>query len=228
MARTTVRFWNRNWPLALILRGKGQLAEAIALDRHAVDVRAQAGGDTPERINALRALGSALSANGEHAEAIEDLLSAEQMALRLFGEHHEKPQQTRVLLGQAYLAAGELQKAADVTMLALAALQSLHPEGHPDIARTDGNLARIELKLGHAARALELSQAQYDFVRAMLPDADNPRVAETLALLGECLLADGQRDAGRQALRTRNRCHRTQATTASAACFLARTAEKVP
>ena len=186
--------------LAIILRGKGQLPEAIALARHAVDVRARSGGDTPERVNALRALGSALSAYGEHAQAIENLLAAEQMALRLFGEKHEKPQQTRVLLGQAYLAAGEPQKAADVTQLALAALESLHPQGHPDIARTDGNLARIELKLGHATRALEFSQAQYDFVHALLPDADNPRLAETQALLGECLLAAGRREAGRAAL----------------------------
>ena len=187
--------------LALILRGNGQLPEAITLTRHVVEVRARQGGDTPERINALRALGSSLSANGEHAEAVERLIAAEQMALRVYGERHEKLQQTRVLLGQAYLAAGQLQKAADVTMAALAALQSLHPKGHPDIARTNGNLARIELKLGHAERALELSQAQYDFVRTMLPEADNPRVAETQALLGECLIAAGRREAGRHALR---------------------------
>ncbi len=188
--------------LALILRGNGQLAEAIVLTRHVVEVRARNGGDTPERINALRALGSSLSANGENAEAIERLLAAEQMALRVYGEIHEKPQQTRVLLGQAYMAGGQLQKAADVTLVALAALQSLHPEGHPDIARTEGNLARIELRLGHSARALELSQAQYDFVRTMIPDADNPRVAETQALFGECLLAAGRRDAGRRALQS--------------------------
>ncbi len=188
--------------LALILRGNGQLPEAITLNRHVVEVRAREGGDTPERINALRALGSSLSANGEHAQAIERLTAAEQMALRVYGEKHEKPQQTRVLLGHAYMASGQLQKASDVTLVALAALQALHPQGHPDIARTDGNLARIELKLGHAERALELSRAQYDFVRTMIPDADNPRVAETQALLGECLLAAGRRDDGRHALQS--------------------------
>lgn len=189
-------------PLALILRGNGQLPEAITLTSHVVEVRARTGGDTPERINALRALGSNLSANGEHAEAIERLLAAKQMASRVYGEKHEKPQQTRVLLGQAFMASGQMQKAADVTLLALAALQSLHPEGHPDIARANGILARIELKLGHAARAVELSQAQYEFVRTMLADADNPRVAETQALWGECLLAAGRRDAGQQALQS--------------------------
>ncbi|MEO7935896.1 MAG: tetratricopeptide repeat protein [Dokdonella sp.] len=186
--------------LAVILRGNGKLLEAITLTRHVVEVRAREGGDTPERINALRALGSSLSANGEHAEAIESLTEAVEMALRVYGENHEKPQQTRVLLGQAYLAAGKLQKAADTTLVALAGLQSLHPEGHPDIARTNGNLARIELQLGHAARAVELSQAQYNFLRAMLPEADNPKVAETQGLLGECLLAAGSHDAGRDAL----------------------------
>ncbi|MEP6881396.1 MAG: serine/threonine-protein kinase [Dokdonella sp.] len=186
--------------LAVILRGNGKLLEAITLTRHVVEVRAREGGDTPERINALRALGSSLSANGEHAEAIERLTEAVKMALRVYGENHEKPQQTRVLLGQAYLAAGKLQKAADTTLLALAGLQSLHPEGHPDIARTNGNLARIELQLGHAARAVELSQAQYNFLRAMFPEADNPKVAETQGLLGECLLAAGSLDAGRDAL----------------------------
>ena len=137
--------------LALILRSAGRLSEAITLNRHIVEVRARSGDDTPERINALRALGSSLSANGEHAEAIEHLIAAEEMALRVYGEKHDKPQQTRVLLGQAYMAAGQLQKAAEVTLVALAALQSLHPEGHPDIVL--GKLRAWKVKRSYVASA---------------------------------------------------------------------------
>ncbi len=186
--------------LALIVRGSGHVKEAIELIRHVVAVRTRIGVDTPESANALRALGSALSANGEHVEAIEQLGAAEQMSLRLYGESHPMPQQTRVLLGQAYLAAGEMSHAAEVTARALARLELLHPQGHPDVARTKGNLSRIELKLGNTERALELSRQQYEFVSATLTDPGNPRVAETQGLLGECLLADGQREAGQRAL----------------------------
>jgi serine/threonine-protein kinase len=186
--------------LAQVLRHKGQMTEAIALLRHIVDVRTHIGGDTPERSDALRIFGDMLSATGEHAEAITRLTEAEQMALRIYGEKHAMPQQTRVLLGRAYLNAGDARKAADTTTLALAALQAIHPQGHPDVARTQGYLARIELRLGHADRAQEFARSQYDFVHAQFTEADNPRVAEAQGLLGECLLADGRRDAGRQAL----------------------------
>ena len=76
------RYSKHSWPW-LSFYGAGRLAEAIALDRHAVDVRAcwrrHARAD-----QCACALGSALSANGEHAEAIENLLSAEQMASTAF------------------------------------------------------------------------------------------------------------------------------------------------
>ena len=186
--------------LARVLRQQGKDGEAMALLRHGFDVRTATGGDTPERIEASRALGDALSAQGEHAEGIARLIEAEQMALRLYGEKHEMAQQTRVLLGHAYLAAGDTPEAAAVTELALAALQGLHPEGHPDIARAEGSLARIELLQGHAERAEQLARGQYDFVRARFAEPDNTRVAEAQGLLGECLLAAGERDAGRQAL----------------------------
>jgi tetratricopeptide (TPR) repeat protein len=188
--------------LARVLRQQGKDAEAMVLLRHVFDVRTAAGGDTPERIEALRAIGDALSVHGEHAEAIARLIEAEQMALRLYGEKHEMPQQTRVLLGHAYLEAGDTQNAAAVTELALASLRSLHPDGHPDVARTEGALARIELRQAHAARAEQLAREQYDFVRAQFAEPDNTRVAEAQGLLGECLLAAGKRDAGREALQS--------------------------
>jgi serine/threonine-protein kinase len=186
--------------LAQVLRRQGQQGEAIALLRHVLDVRVAVGGDTSERVEALRALGDALSAQGEHAEAIGDLVAAEEMSLRLYGDKHEMPQQVRVLLGRAYLNAGDAQKAQDATTRALAALQALHPDGHPDVARAQGILARIELRTGHADRAAQLGRSQYDFVRAQFTDEDNVRVAEAQGLLGECLIADGKAEAGRQAL----------------------------
>jgi eukaryotic-like serine/threonine-protein kinase len=181
--------------LAQILRRKGETQKAIEQIRFIVDARAAIGGDTPERADALRFLGDALSAGGAHVEAIERLQEAEQMALRLYGENHEMPQQTRMLLGRAYLNAGNATKAVAVTALALAALEALHPQGHPDVARTQASLAQIELRLGHSARAEVLARLQYDFFRSQFPDA-----AEAQGLLGECLIANGKHDAGRLAL----------------------------
>ena len=186
--------------LAQVLRHEGNEEEAIALLRHVLDVRVAVGGDTTERVEVLRALGDALSAKGELPEAIADLVAAEQMSLRIYGEKHEIPQQTRVLLGRAYLNAGDERKAEEVTARALEALEALHPGGHPDIARTQGFLARIELRLGDIERAGQLSRLQYDFVRAQFAEADNVRVAEAQGLLGECLIAKGDRVAGRAAL----------------------------
>jgi eukaryotic-like serine/threonine-protein kinase len=186
--------------LAQILRRKGQLAEAISLIKHVVEVRNRSPGNAPERINALRFYGDALSANGDHAGAIVQLAEAVRLALQTYGEDHEMPQQTRVLLGNAYLQAGESQKAADVTTLALAVLQKLHPTGHPDVARTQGYLAKIELRLGHAERAVELATLQYSFVAKQFSDAGNPRVAAAQGLLGECQLAAGERGHGKQLL----------------------------
>ncbi|MGH8172204.1 MAG: protein kinase domain-containing protein [Rhodanobacteraceae bacterium] len=186
--------------LAQVLRRQGSEDEAISLLRHVLDRRTAVGGDTPERVEALRILGDALNTKGELRESIEDLEAAEQMSLRLYGEKHEMPQQTRALLGSAYLNAGEAQKAAEVTTRALDALQKLHPDGHPDVARTQGTLARIELRLGEVERAEQLSRLQYDFVRAQFPEPDNARVAESQGLFGECLLANGHPEAGREAL----------------------------
>jgi tetratricopeptide (TPR) repeat protein len=122
------------------------------------------------------------------------------MALRLYGERHQMPQQTRVLLGRAYLNSGDAQQAAAVIAPALAALRTMHPQGHPDIARTQGYLARIELRLGHTDQASDLARQQFDFLRAQFPDADNPRVAEAEGLWGECQLAAGQRESGRRSI----------------------------
>jgi serine/threonine-protein kinase len=186
--------------LAQVLRHEGNEEEAVALLRHVLDVRVAVGGDTTERIEVLRALGDALSAKGELPAAIAYLVEAEQMSLRVYGEKHEMPQQTRVLLGRAWLNAGDVQKAEEVTARALAALEALHPDGHPDVARTQGFLARIELRLGNVERAAQLSRLQYDFVRAQFTEPDNVRVAEAEGLLGECLVANGDVDAGRAAL----------------------------
>jgi eukaryotic-like serine/threonine-protein kinase len=186
--------------LAQILRRKGQLAEAISLIEHVVQVRNRSPGNAPERINALRFYGDALSANGDHGSAVVQLREAVALALQTYGEDHEMPQQTRVLLGNAYLQAGEPQQAAEVTTRALAALQKLHPSGHPDVARTQGYLAKIELRMGHAGRAVELATLQYAFVSKQFNDAGNPRVAAAQGLLGECQLAAGSRSQGKQLL----------------------------
>ena len=148
------------------------------------------------------------------------------MALRLYGEKHEMPQQTRVLLGRAYLDAGDAPKAEAVTERALAALQGLHPEGHPDVARTQGFLARIELSEAHAARAEQLARAAIRFRACAVHRAGNLRVAEAQGLLGECLLAAGQRDAGRSAAK-RDSNDRREAPAARAACYLAQVATGV-
>ena len=186
--------------LAQVLRATGRNDEAIALLRHVVDVRTRLGGDTPERIDALRILGSALSANAEHAEAVRDLVEAEAMAVRVYGEAHEMPQQTRVLLGRAHLDAGDAQRAAEVTARGLAGLEALHPQGHPDVARAQAALARIALRQGDVGRANEMAQKQYAFIRAQFTDVDNPRAAEAQGLLGECLLAAGEKKEGQEAL----------------------------
>jgi tetratricopeptide (TPR) repeat protein len=186
--------------LAMALRHRNQMDEAIGLLRRVEQVRAALGRETPERVESLRTLGDTEVAMHDAAAGVNDLEAAERMALHLFGEDHEKTQKTRLLLGRAYFEAGKTEQARDVTQRALDGLEKAHPQGHPDVATAKGYLARIELANGDTHRAEQLSREEYEFERQLYPDPANSRVAETQGLLGECLMANGKRDEGRRAL----------------------------
>ncbi|HEY0178895.1 MAG TPA: tetratricopeptide repeat-containing protein [Dokdonella sp.] len=187
--------------LAMALRHRNQMDEALGLLRHVAQVRAALGRETPERVESLRTLGDTEAAVGDYAAGIADLEAAEQMALHLFGEDHEKTQKTRLLLGRAYFDAGRTEQARAVTQRALDGFEKAHPQGHPDVATAKGYLARIELGRGDTRHAEQLSREEYEFERQLYPDPANSRVAEAEGLLGECLIANGERDEGRRALR---------------------------
>jgi eukaryotic-like serine/threonine-protein kinase len=186
--------------LAQVLRRLGNLQEALQIMRRVVQVNEKLGSDLPETADALRIYGSALSSNQQHVEAINMLERAVAMTLRLYGETHEMPHQTRVLLGRAYLNAGRMVDAATVTATALSAFERIHPNGHRDVARTQAFLAAIELKRGNLISAEALARKQFVFFRGHYPEPDSVPVAQAQGLLGACLLTLKRIEEGRALL----------------------------
>ncbi len=157
--------------------------EAQSLLEQAIQVHQAGNPGTPEHATALNALGTLLSRQARHAEALAMLEEAVALRTSLFGTDHPATSIAVSNLGIALLEAGDPAGAEVKLMEALAVDQRLLGEDHPSLAMLLTQVASAKRDLGNTAeaidylnRALAIHQAHFE--------ADHPGTATALSGLG--------------------------------------------
>jgi len=153
-------------------RRRYQLGETLARAGLAIR-RGFAAADDPALAEDMAALAAILEGCGEHAEA--EALYCE--ALRILGARSRRPDHaysTAVVLnnlGTMRFRGARLEEAEELLGQALRAKRRLFRRGHPEIAITLTNLARVYERTGRAVEAAAASEEALGFfMRAFGPD----------------------------------------------------------
>ncbi len=166
--------------LGEIERRRGNHPAAIARHREALAwIGRQDSGAPAELATAHARLGYALSEAGDLHAAEDHLGQACALRLELFGPEHLASVRCRIWLADVRSQLDEPERAAILALEAIAALERLRPEGHPDLADAWTAVARARLASGATADAGEPLRRVLDVRRATLPTG-HVEIAESL------------------------------------------------
>jgi serine/threonine-protein kinase len=181
--------------LGLILAGKGEDDEAIALFERALPLLAKAqGADSPDVADLLNSLGFSLRARERPADALARHEEALRIVERSLGPVHPSTADTLVSVGLALVDLGRLDDADAAYRRALAAYEASVPAGSPRLAVILTNIGELA-NLRHAYRD-GLAACE----RALAIDehnlgADHPDLAYDLMCSGDAHAGLGAWDA---------------------------------
>ena len=140
--------------LAAITRDSGRLDEAIDLFRKEVELRAASQGPaSSDTAAAQSSLADALTRAGKAAEAIELARQALETRKRVFPSGHWAVWSTTSVLGAAYAAAGEYDKAEPLLLDAYQGLEAASGSGRRPRVDAAGRLVTLYDKSGKAEQA---------------------------------------------------------------------------
>jgi serine/threonine-protein kinase len=157
--------------------------EAQSLLEQAIQVHQAGNPGTPEHATALNALGTLLSRQARHTEALAMLEEAVDLRTSLFGTDHPATSIAVSNLGIALLEAGDPASAEVKLMQALAVDQRLLGEDHPSLALLLTQVASAKRDLGNTAEAIDYLNRALEIHRAHF-EANHPGTATVLSGLG--------------------------------------------
>ncbi|MFO0830600.1 MAG: serine/threonine-protein kinase [Phycisphaerales bacterium] len=180
---------------ARLLMTNDKAEESIALLEPTVaDARRTLGPTHPMTLAAAVGMATTLSSAGRQADAIpyfEEALSGYKATI---GAEHIDALLCMNNLTVAYEQSKRLDDAQRVGSELLAVMQKREPES-TRTAVTMGNVARIEAKLGHYARAVELARESVRVATGAFPP-ESPFPSRLRCTLGIALVGDGKADEG--------------------------------
>ncbi len=163
--------------LAVLLRRRGELADAEPLMLQTIEMRRRLfGEDHPEIASVLNDYATLLQRQGKYAEAEPAFQQALAMRRRLFGEEHMQVAQGIGNLGLIFRLQGKYDEAEPCYRQALAMLRKLHGEDHPDLAANLHNLATVLKIQGRYAEAELFSREAVAMVKRVFGE-DHPHAA---------------------------------------------------
>lgn len=165
--------------------------QALALLRHA------AGASHPETISAQLNLGATLNRAGHSEEALEQLTTASEGALRIWGEEHPRYATAQRMLGLALLKAGDVDAAQPRLRAALQIHERALGPTHPQVANDLYNTA-LALRRGDAhAEAIALLERGLS-IREQTQGPEHAELVPWLVLLGRSAIATQHNDDARR------------------------------
>ena len=183
-----------NLGIVYIITSRYAQAERMLADAVAAHEAGAPG--SAEHATTLNALGTLLSRQGRHSEAIAMLQSATDMRMELFGELHPATSVALGNLGMVMHESGDPAGGEGYLLQALAIDEQVLGYDHPSVAVLLNQLAatRRELddeigSIAHLERALLILRLQAG------DDAQNPAIASVLSGLGSAHLRLGNFDA---------------------------------
>jgi CHAT domain-containing protein len=174
--------------LAALLTRRGDVLEAAAVRRDAVDVVRSSSGEAALDLAALKSqVSAACFAAGEHAEAealLEEVLAARR---DLLGEDAPEVAQSENNLAELHLARGALSAAEVVARRAYGKRLAALGEDHPEVANSLTTLAGIARARGdHVATATILEHL------LLLHERNDRAISQTANNLGDALYRAGE------------------------------------
>ncbi|EYF02527.1 tetratricopeptide repeat protein [Chondromyces apiculatus] len=154
--------------MGLFFSGEGD--EAVEAGEEAVSL-AEILGDPALLSDALKALGNALTYVKGPAQGISRLERAVQLAEQAFPDHPDRRAEARHLLGAAHHAGGDHDAASRHYRAALAERIAAMGEGHWLLAKSHGDIARLEADQGRLTEAVASIEQGRALLRAFLDGA---------------------------------------------------------
>jgi len=174
-----------NLGIVHILTSRYDVAQSLL--EQAVQAHEAAGVNSPDHATARNALGTLLSRQGRHAEAIAMLEQAVQLRMSLFGTEHPATSIALSNLGIARLEAGDPAGAEAHLMEALAVDERLLGDDHPNLAILLNQVASAKRSLGDTTGAIEYLERALAIHRAHF-EPNHPGIAVSLSGLGTAYL----------------------------------------
>ncbi len=184
--------------LAIILRGREKLAEALEHERAALETYQQVQGESPAGAIVEQHVSATLSALGQHADAIAHARHALAVQLKLLSPKHISVAFAHHTLGEALQRAQRFAEARDHFKAALAIWSQAEGGPDPDMGFAREGLGRLALAEGHPREALEHFEAAVAVWRTR--QDSSTRLLSPLIALAEALEALGRRDEAARAL----------------------------
>ncbi len=180
-----------NTQLGVVARERGALAEALARDERALELKLAIFGDGhPEVALATNNLAAALVEHGEYDRALAMYERAREIYEATLGADHPDTAMPLMNAAEVYWRRDELATALDLMLRALAINEAAFGPEHPRVGMTLGNVALVEHALGRDADALRSNERALAIYVAKLPPG-HPQIARALVNL-----ADVQRALG--------------------------------
>jgi DNA-binding SARP family transcriptional activator/tetratricopeptide (TPR) repeat protein len=170
--------------LGIVAQDGGNLDEAIALQRTALDVFTRAcGPDHPDTAQTLDKLGYALRLSGRADEAVEVHLRAVRLLERVLGADDSRVAMTLTNLGLAYADAGRTGEAVEAQARARRIFRAALGPEHASTLLAGRRLAVALAASGNQVRARKLMNAVLEVAEQRLEDnpAEQARVAADAA-----------------------------------------------
>lgn len=124
--------------------------------------------------------GRILLANGEYTEAEQTAISANQMAVKTYGDLSTKTAPTQKLLSDIYYTLGDYDKAERNIVKAVASQEKQFGRNHIEVAKSLSQIALIKFHKGDNRKEVEKLMLESRDIMATKLGKDNPQYAEIL------------------------------------------------
>jgi eukaryotic-like serine/threonine-protein kinase len=177
----------------------GQIKEAEALLKGAVERERSLAGDSAAVAAAMGYYGKVLSITNRNGPAISVLSAATDLGARYAGASSPLAIQNRLFLGEAQLAIGDHQQAAVSLKSAHDAALAQYGPGHPLTLRAQLAIAQMAAAIGHYQEARPTLEATVTGLRKLGLQGES-NLAQALESLGDTAGRLGQLDQAKSAL----------------------------